>query len=266
MWSRGTIQSLYRQLGTSIMLTVVVGIVVGLIYPAVVWLIGQAAWKNNADGSLVTRDGKVVGSSLIAQGFSTASGNPLPQYFQPRPSAAGPNGYDALSSAASNLGPDDPRLVGFIPGLNTVGRSGSPSKTNPFATPADPYCVPMSGGKPVIAPVPGIKYQKTSNGTYVCDPNTVPERTLAYRAFNGLAPSVTVPVDAVTESASGLDPDISIANADLQAPRVARVRHLPLATVLRVVAENTSKAYWDFLGEPGVNVLTTNLALDKLQH
>jgi potassium-transporting ATPase KdpC subunit len=266
MWSRGNIQSLYRQLGTSVALTVVVGIVVGLLYPAVVWLIGQAAWKNNADGSLVTRDGKVVGSSLIAQGFSTANGTPLPQYFQPRPSAAGPNGYDALSSAASNLGPEDPRLVGFIPGLNTLSLNGTPSKTNPFATRADPYCVPMSDNKPVIAPVPGIKYQKNPNGTYVCDPNTVPERTLAYRAFNGLAPSVKVPVDAVTESASGLDPDISIANADLQAPRVARVRHLPLATVLHVVAENTSKAYWDFLGEPGVNVLTTNLALDKLQH
>jgi potassium-transporting ATPase KdpC subunit len=266
MWSRGTIQSLYRQLGTSVVLTIVVGIVVGLLYPAVVWLIGQAAWKNNADGSLVTRDGKVVGSSLIAQGFSTANGMPLPQYFQPRPSAAGPNGYDALSSAASNLGPDDPRLVGFIPGLNTVSLSGVPSKTNPFATPADPYCVPMSTtGTIIYEPAPGDKYAK-SHGQYVCDPNTVPERTLAYRAFNGLAPSVKVPVDAVTESASGLDPDISIANADLQAPRVARVRHLPLATVLRVVAENTSKAYWDFLGEPGVNVLTTNLALDRLQN
>ena len=103
-----------------------------------------------------------------------------------------------------------------------------------------------------------------SHGSYVCDPNTVPERTIAYRAFNDLAPTVKVPVDAVTASGSGLDPQISIANADLQAPRVARVRHLPLSTVMKLVEENTIGYYWGFIGEPGVNVLTLNLALDRL--
>jgi potassium-transporting ATPase KdpC subunit len=263
MWSRLNLQSMYRQLGSSVLLTVVVAVAVGLVYPAVIWGIGQAAFRSQADGSLVTRDGKVVGSTLVGQAFSDAAGNPLPQYFQPRPSEAG-TGYVATSSAASNLGPGDPRLVGFIPGFNAVGLDGQPSRTNPFATTADPYCVPVSPtGVPVISPAPGQKYEM-SHGSYVCDPNTVPERTIAYREFNGLAPTVKVPVDAVTASGSGLDPDISIANADLQAPRVAGVRHLPLATVMKLISENTTRRYWDFLGEPGVNVLTLNLALDRL--
>jgi potassium-transporting ATPase KdpC subunit len=264
MWSHLNLRSLYRQLGSSVLLTVVVAVVVGGIYPVVVYGIGQAAFRSQADGSLIYRDGKPVGSALVGQGFSDAAGNPLPQYFQPRPSYAG-SGYDALSSAASNLGPGDPRLVGFIPGLNTVGLNGEPSKVNPFATAADPYCVPLNAqGEPVIAPAPGEKFEK-SGGQYVCDPNTVPERTMAYRKLNGLAPSVQVPVDAVTASASGLDPDISIANAELQAGRVARVRHLPLATVMKLIKANTTDAYWGFLGEPGVNVLTLNLALDRLR-
>jgi potassium-transporting ATPase KdpC subunit len=264
MWSRSNAQSWLRQLRSSILLTVVVAVAVGIVYPAVVWGIGQIAFKSKADGSLVKRDGKVVGSTLVGQAFSNAAGDPLPQYFQPRPSEAG-NGYNAVESGASNLGPSDPRLVGFIPGFNTVGLDGAPSKTNPFATKADPYCVPLSPqGKPVISPVSGEKFQM-SHGSYVCDPNTIPERTIAYRQFNGLSPKAVVPIDAVTASASGLDPDISIANADLQAPRVARVRHLPVATVLSLVNKNTTNAYWNFLGEPGVNVLTLNLALDALR-
>jgi potassium-transporting ATPase KdpC subunit len=263
MWSRLNLQSLYRQLASSVLLTVVVAVGVGLIYPAAIWGIGQAAFRGKADGSLLTRDGQVVGSSLVGQAFSNAAGDPLPQYFQPRPSDAG-TGYDGLASAASNLGPSDPRLVGFIPGFNTVGLGGQPSKTNPFATPADPYCVPLdTAGEPVIDPAPGEKFEK-SRGEYVCDPNTVPERAIAYRQFNGLSPSTVLPVDAVTASGSGLDPDISVANADLQAPRVARVRQLPLATVQKLIKENTTNAYWGFLGEPGVNVLTLNLALDRL--
>jgi potassium-transporting ATPase KdpC subunit len=262
MWPRLNIASWSRQLLSSLLLTVVVAVVIGIIYPAVVWAIGQGAFKSKADGSLVYRNGQVVGSSLVAQGFSDSSGQPLPQYFQPRPSYVA---YDATSSGASNLGPDDPRLVGFIPGLNTVGLNGEPSKTNPFATAADPYCVPVNpAGTPVYDPAPGDKYQM-SHGSYVCDPNTVPERTIAYRAFNGLSPRVAVPVDAVTASASGLDPDISIANADLQAPRVARVRHLALATVMTLIKANTTDRSWGFLGEPGVNVLTLNLALDRLR-
>jgi potassium-transporting ATPase KdpC subunit len=264
MWSRFNLRGGSRQLLSSLILTAVVAVFIGVVYPGVVWAIGQVSFRHQADGSLVTRDGKVVGSTLVGQAFSDASGNPLPQYFQPRPSDAG-NGYNGLSSGASNLGPEDPRLVGFIPGLNTVNLDDQTSATNPFATPADPYCVPMStAGTPIIAPAPGDKYEM-SGKNYVCDPNTVPERAIAYRQFNGLSPKAVVPVDAVTASGSGLDPDISIANADLQAPRVARARHLPLATVMSLIKANTTSRDLGILGEPGVNVLELNLALDRLR-
>lgn len=237
-----------------------------VIYVAVVYGIGQVAFKSKTDGSLITRNGVVVGSSLIGQAFTDAKGNPLTQYFQPRPSATSPYPYNASASAASNLGPSDPREVGFIPGFNTVGLNGTPSKTNPFATKADPYCVPLDAktGNPVISPTPGEKFQM-SGGTYACDPNTVPERAIAYRQLNGLPASVKLPVDAVTASSSGLDPDISIMNADLQAPRVAKVRGLPLPTVMSLVKKYTTGRALGFLGEPGVNVLELNLALDRMR-
>lgn len=260
------LQSLRRLLVPSLLLTVVVAVIVGVVYPLIVYGIGQVTFESKADGSFITVHRTVVGAANIGQAFSDKAGNPLPQYFQPRPSATSPNPYNASASSASNLGPSDPRLVGFIPGFNTVTLDGTPSKTNPFDTPADPYCVPMNPqGEPVISPAPGQKFEKTSNGQYVCDPNTVPERTLAYRQFNDLGPDVKVPVDAVTASASGLDPDISVANADLQAPRVASVRHLPLATVLALVRQHTTGEMWGFLGERAVNVLELNVALDNLR-
>jgi K+-transporting ATPase ATPase C chain len=98
----------------------------------------------------------------------------------------------------------------------------------------------------------------------VCDPNTVPERAIAYRQLNGLAANATVPVDAVTASYSGLDPDISPENADLQAQRVATARHLPLAQVQALIKSHTNGRALGFLGEKTVNVLDLNLALDKL--
>lgn len=156
---------------------------------------------------------------MLGQEFTDSKGNPLPQYFQPRPSAAGA-GYDGSSSGATNLGPSNPLLIGFVAGVNTVGLNGQPSAANPFATKADPACVPVSPqGIPVTSPAPGQKYAKTASGSYMCDTNTVPERALAYRQLNGLAPSAPVPVDAVTASGSGLDPDISVQNALDQAPR-----------------------------------------------
>jgi K+-transporting ATPase ATPase C chain len=99
----------------------------------------------------------------------------------------------------------------------------------------------------------------------VCDPNTVPERAIAYRQFNGMAVGATVPVDAVTASGSGLDPDISLQNALDQASRVARVRHLAAPQVVALVHKYTQGRQWDFLGEPTVNVLELNLALDGLK-
>jgi len=152
---------------------------------------------------LIDENGKLVGSALLGQSFADAKGNPLPQYFQPRPSASGYNGSD---SAASNLGPSNPVLI-----------------------------------------------------------NEITERSRAYRAFNGLPANAAIPVDAVTASASGLDPDISVQNALDQAPRVARARHVPVARVLALVHQYTTGAQWGFLSEPMVNVLELNLALDGLR-
>ena len=266
-----------RHLITSVMATLVIAVLVGIIYPAAVWAIGQVAFPFRANGSFIhNAKGQIIGSPLICQEFLDKSGNPLPQYFQPRPSAAGtgcapggtPPGDSENTSAASNLGPGDPRLVGFIPGLNTVDLNGNPSKTNPFATPADPYCVPTDAktGANVYSPpiTTGDTYAKNKDGTYVCDPNTIPELAIAYRQLNGLAPNAIVPVDAVTSSFSGLDPDISVANADLQAPRVAKARNLPLATVMSLVKSHTDGRLLGIIGEKTINVLDLNLALDRL--
>ena len=251
---------LRRQLLPAALLTLVLAVITGLVYPLAVWGIGQVTFKHRADGSFVTQNGKVVGSALIGQEFLDKSGNPDPKYFQPRPSDAG-SGYNAASSSASNLGPGDARLVGNIPGLNTDG------STNPYATPADPNCVPVQAtdkdGNDVTDKDGNAVYEKNKDGTYVCNPNTVPERLLAYRALNNLAPTVKVPVDAVTASDSGLDPDISPANADLQAARVASARHLSVDRVMALVKQHTNGRPLGFLGEETVNVLDLNLALDN---
>lgn len=187
------------QLGAAARALAVFTVLVGLAYPLAVTAVAQLAFRDRADGSLVRRDGVVVGSSLIGQPFSG------PDWFHPRPSAAGDgDGYDAQASGPSNLGPSNPTLR------------------------AD-----------------------------------VRRRTAAYRADNGLAADTTVPVDAVTASASGLDPDISVANALLQAPRVARARGLPVDVVLRLVDAHTTPRPLGFLGEDAVNVLELNLALDR---
>ena len=268
--------TLRRQLLPAVTMLIAMILLCCVAYPAAEWVIGDVAFHAKATGSFVKADGKVVGSTLIGQNFLAADGTPLRQYFQPRPSDTYTSSYNpAAGSSASNLGPSSPLLIGFVPGVNTVRRDGSAypltatSEPNPFATRADPYCVPMSvatastPSAPVTAPTPGEHFAMT-DGTYACDPDTVPERTIAYRALNGLAPSVKVPSDAVTASASGLDPDISPANAELQAPRIARVRHLPVSTVRALIHAHTSGRELGFLGEPVVNVLVINLALDRL--
>jgi len=255
-----------RQLLTAAAATLVLAVITGLVYPLAVWAIGQGVFNYRANGSFVKNSkGQVVGSALIGQEFLDKSGNALPQYFQPRPSDAG-TGYTANASAASNLGPGDPRLVGFIPGLNAVDLNGNTSAANPFATPDDPYCVPTDAktGSPVLSPSAGQELAKNKDGTYVCDPNTIPERAIAYRQLNGLDPKAIVPVDAVTASFSGLDPDISVANADLQAARVAKARNLSLAAVTAMVSSHTDSRLLGVIGEKTVNVLDLNLALDAL--
>jgi len=247
-----------RQLVTGFLVTIVLIVLLGGVYPLAVWAVGRVAFRHQTDGSFVSVNGNVVGSSLIGQSFTDKEGNPLPQYFQPRPSAAGA-GYNATASGGSNLGPSNPDLIG-----NDVDDPAA----NPYATPADPYCVPVpatdQAGNPRTDAAGHAVYEKNPDGTYVCNPNTVPERVIAYRRFNGMAPTATVPVDAVTASGSGLDPDISEANALDQAARVARVRGLSPAAVLALVHSHVDSRRWGFLGENTVNVLDLNLALDRL--
>jgi K+-transporting ATPase ATPase C chain len=254
-----------RHLLASVVMLLGVTVVLGFGYPLFVTGLSGLLFSHQAGGSLVYRHGRLVGSSLLGQSFADRKGNPLPRYFQPRPSAAG-TGYDALISGATNLGPSNPLLIGFVPGVNTVGLDGRPSPVNPFATKADPACVPTDPkGNPVTSPARGQRYARNRDGSYACDPNTVPERAIAYRAFNGLPPGALVPADAVTASGSGLDPAISPQNALDQAPRVARARHLPVSRVIALVHRYTQGRQWGFLGEPTVSVLALNLALDRLR-
>jgi len=250
----------------SLVMMVVVTVLGGALYPLIVTGLGIGLFPNQAEGSLLYRHGELVGSSLLGQAFTDSAGNPLPQYFQPRPSAAG-SGYDGTASGATNLGPSNPLLVGFIAGVTTYRQNGSVGPANPFATPADPRCVPMDpkgNAIAVVDPPAGQRFARNADGSYVCDPSTIPERAMAYRAFNDMAAGATVPVDAVTASGSGLDPEISIGNADDQAPRVAATRHLPLAQVRSLVGRYTKGRSLGFLGEPGVNVVELNMALDQL--
>lgn len=187
-----------RQLVASIGVIMVLTVLCGAAYPLLTTAAAQVAFPARADGSLVRRGGRVVGSSLLGQRFANA------RYFHPRPSAAG-EGYDPMSSGASNLGPTSQKLV-----------------------------------------------------------DAVKERARQYRAENGLSAQTLVPIDAVTTSASGLDPDISLDNAKLQAGRVARARKIPEARVLSLVNAQLRRRPFGILGDVSVNVLELNLAVDAM--
>lgn len=185
-------------------------VIVGIAYPLVVAGVSQVVFPHQANGSLVSKGGTPVGSSLLGQAFVDAKGNPLPQWFQPRPSAASDPanssdpGYNPLFSAPSNKGPSNPDLI-----------------------------------------------------------KAISDRRAAVAAFDGVPPA-DVPDDAVTASASGLDPNISPAYAQEQIARVARTRHLDASVVRNLVAEHTQGRNLGILGEPRVNVLELNLALDQV--
>jgi potassium-transporting ATPase KdpC subunit len=203
-----------RQILPAFMMLLVFTVVTGFAYPLVVTGIAQGVFGDEADGSLVENaDGEVVGSSLIGQSFVE------PEYFHPRPSAAG-DGYDASASSGSNLGPTNDRLL--------VGEEDDPATDD---------------------------IDETFDG--------IEQRADAYRDENGLPADAEVPVDAVTASASGLDPHISVANARLQAPRVADERGMAVDDVLALVDDHTSGRDLGFLGEKGVNVLELNLVLEE---
>lgn len=194
---------LTRQAWTAVRAMIVLTIVLGILYPATIWVVGLAL-PSQANGSLL-RDssGTVVGSSLIGQSYTDKKGNPLPQWFQSRPSAAG-KGYDASASSGSNDGPENPDLV-------TAIRS----------------------------------------------------RQAQIERIDGVT-RAQIPADAVTASASGLDPDISEAYALLQVDRVAAARHLDAQTVRTLVERRVAGRALGYLGEPVVNVVELNLALSQL--
>ena len=201
-----------KQLRPAITSVLVFTILTGLVFPALITGISKVVMPTQANGSLIERDGKVVGSRLIGQNFTS------PRYFHPRPSSAG-SGYDGAASSGSNLGPTSDKLINGI-------------KDDPKTKDTDESFA-------------GIKQLATS-----------------YRTENGLTPNAPVPADAVTRSASGLDPQISPENALLQATRVAKARSLPLERVKELISQNTQNRTVGILGEPGVNVLELNLALD----
>jgi K+-transporting ATPase ATPase C chain len=205
-----------KHLRPAVVLTLLFVVVTGLLFPGVVWAIGRVAFPTQAAGSLIKdAGGNVVGSALLGQNFSK------PEYFHPRPSAAGA-GYDAANSGGTNLGPTSDKLINGV-------------KDDPAT--------------------------KDVDETYL----GFRDLAQAYREENGLLPDAVIPADAATRSASGLDPHISPANADLQVPRVAKARGLSLERVREAVAHSTRGRFLGIIGEPRVNVLELNLTLDGLK-
>lgn len=186
-----------QQLGPALRMTVLLTVFTGLIYPGVVTGLCQLFFRNRANGSLIVRDGQVVGSALLAQNFTH------PEYFHPRPSAAGNDGYDPTSSGASNLGPTSQKLYDRVKASASQFREENPDYSGP------------------------------------------------------------IPADALTASGSGLDPDISVANAMAQAARVAKSRGASISAVEKLITARTENRGLGFLGEPRVNVLMLNLRLDR---
>jgi K+-transporting ATPase ATPase C chain len=189
----------FSEIRGAVMATLVIAVVCCGLYPLVVFGISQTFFRAKANGSLIVdQNGMVRGSRLLAQGFTAA------KYFHPRPSAAG-NGYDAVNSGGSNLGPTSQKLN-----------------------------------------------------------DAIKDRIDAYRKENGLSENESVPADAVTSSGSGLDPHISARNAEVQAARVAKARSLSEEQVRDLIQQHTESRDLGFLGDPRVNVLTLNLAIDEV--
>lgn len=261
-------------------------VILGLGYPVFIWLVAQLpGLQDKADGSIIEVAGKPVGSSQIGQSFTDADGNPLPQYFQPRPSAAG-DGYDPMATSASNLGPesvidqpDKPSLLTQVcQRSRAIGDLDGVSGARPFCTPGGVGAVLSVIGPrdtrgqvltparvvsvnepcadttaPFLSTYEGVRVECAEPGEDYTVGQIVPIRGTAV---------AQVPADAVTASGSGLDPDISVAYADLQVDRVARARGLSPEQVRQLVAQHTDGRTLGFLGEPRVNVLELNIALD----
>lgn len=202
-----------KQLRPAILSVLVLTLLTGIVFPLLITAIAQVVFPYQAKGSLITQNGKVVGSELIGQSFAA------PGYFHPRPSAAG-SGYDASNSSGTNLGPTSSKLL--------KGIEDDPAT-------------------------------KDTDESYA----GIPQQAEAYRKENGLAANASLPADAVTRSASGLDPHISPANARLQAERIATARGSEAVVISKMIGDLTEGRQLGILGEPRVSVLKINLELDR---
>ena len=238
-----------KELGPGFRLTLIFTILTGLLYPAVMTGVSELIFPKQANGSLVTVGGKVVGSSLIGQPFAKL------EYFHPRPSAAG-NGYDATASGGSNLGPTSAKLLHGTTKMDD--KKNEVVDFDGISLRVVHYCV--DNDIPYESSVPLDQF-KDSHGDL--------DDVKLIKAFNDdktplrFTPKAPIPQDAVTASASGLDPHISPANAETQAGRVAKARGVSADQVKQLIAQFTDRADLGFLGEPRVNVLMLNIALDQ---
>jgi K+-transporting ATPase ATPase C chain len=274
-------------------------VIVGIGYPIFIWLVAQIPGLNDqANGSIIEVDGKPVGSSLIGQSFTDTDGNPLPKYFQSRPSAAGA-GYDPLATSASNLGPEsivdtpaDPSLPeadnGYKASLLTLvcSRSAAAGKLE-GVNGARPFCTgdgvgavlsvigPRDARGNVVNPTRVISVNEPCTTTKTPFLNTYEGVRVECAKFGddyslgqivpikGAATDPQVPADAVTASGSGLDPNISVAYADIQVNRVAKARGISADQVRDAVRAHEYGRDLGFMGEPRVNVLALNIDLDR---
>ena len=238
-----------KELKPAFLMMVVMTVLTGLVYPAVITGIAQVIFPDQANGSLIVSNGQVVGSHLIGQNFSK------PEYFHPRPSSAG-SGYDPTASAGSNLGPTSGKLLNGTTKTDdkkneVVDFDGIEDRIVHYCVDNDiPYesSVPLDNFKDAHGDLDDVKLIKAFSDD---------KAPLVFKA------KMAIPADAVTASASGLDPHISPANAQAQAARVAKARGVTADQVQALVAQHTEGRSFGFLGEPRVNVLDLNLALDQ---
>ncbi len=242
---------MFKELKPAVLMMIVMTALTGLLYPAVITVIAQVAFRDQANGSLLTVNGRVVGSRLIGQNFAKA------EYFHPRPSSAGSHGYDPTATSGSNLGPTSARLLN---GTTKIDDSTKQEAVD-FDGVKDRvvhYCVDN-----------GLPYESSAPLDAFTDAAGRLDDVKLIKAFNDpqaplvFASKTPIPADAVTASASGIDPDISPRNAELQSARVAKARGVSVDEVRALVAAHTQGRTWGLLGEPRVNVLELNMALDQ---
>jgi K+-transporting ATPase ATPase C chain len=238
-----------KALKPGFMMMLVMTVLTGLVYPAVITGIAQVVFRDQANGSLIVSNGQVVGSRLIGQSFTK------PEYFHPRPSAAG-SGYDPTASAGSNLGPTSAKLIN-----GTTKLDDKKNEVVDFDGIKDRivhYCLDNNLSYNSSMPLDAFK-----------DAQGNLDDVKLIRAFNDdrapfvFTPKTPIPADAVTGSASGLDPHISPGNAQVQAARVAKAREVSVEQVQALIAQHTQGRTLGVLGEPRVNVVELNLDLDQ---